>query len=198
MMNQQAKEYFEAKERDSRREQEGRDMLDKLVLPYMPRSLEDCFDVSYLSFGTENPIDRLRIDFYRNSGSKMELAYGTIDKVLVGLDIRGGWTITSAPAASLLYSTGKAVQVILEARMEVQVDRSIWDAIRGILRHIPVPTYTVTLVMHFENLSPTDNCRLVPTEVWVEEEPAVAGHMETRNKLVCNGEGDNDDNPDVG
>lgn len=185
MFNHQVKEYFEVKARDSRREQKGRDMLDKLVLPHMPRSLEDCFDVSYLSFGKENPIDRLRIDFYRNSGSKMELAYGTIDKVLVGLDIRGGWTITSAPAASLLYSTSKVVQVILEARMEVEEDHSIWDAIQGILRRIPVPTRTVTLVMHFENLSPTDNCRLVPVEVWVEEEPAVAGHMETRNKLVC-------------
>lgn len=196
-VNKQAKEYFADKEKEAKKEQVGRDILDSLVLPYMPRSLEDCYKVSYLYFGYEGPLNEIRIDFFKKSEVKSALAYGTIDKVAAGLT-DGGWEITKAPNAELIYKTSTVIQVKLEARMEVENPHSMMDAIRGILRLRPIPTTLIKLGVRFENLKPTDSCRLVPVEEWVEEEPAVPAHMETRNKLVCDEEEDSDDNADVG
>lgn len=196
-VNKQAKEYFAAKVVEAKREQEGRDILDSLVLPCMPKTLEDCYKVTYLSFGYEGPLDKVRIDFWKKPEAKSALAYGTIDKAVAGLTNRG-WKITKDPVAELVYKTSTVIQVRLEAHMEVENLHSMMDTIRGILRLRPIPTTLVTLEVRFENLKPTDSCRLVEVEEWVEEKPSVPAHMETKNKLVCDEEEDGDNNADVG
>ena len=197
-VNKQAKEYFAKKGRVEERERLGRDMLTSLVLPYMPRTLEDCYEVNYLYFGYNLPPNQLRIDFSRRPEAKMDLAYGTVGKVQAGLDIRGGWTIAGAPAAMLMYSESEKVQVVLKATKEVEIPHSMMDAVKGILFRRPLPTTMVALELRFENLEPTNSCRLVEVEEWVEEKPSVPAHMETKNKLVCDEEEDGDNNADVG
>lgn len=176
MMNQQVKDFIDSKRELRLRDMEGMDLLEELVVPLLPHTLEECFEVNYLDFGFSRPPVYLRFDFGFKKGVDMELALGTITKVKEALD-RDGWE-------NMTSNTRKF------SEESIQID------IAGSRR---MEDRTVRLLMSFENLEPTDQCKLVEEEVWVEEVPAVeaiARHQETRMKLVC--EEDNDNNPDVG
>ena len=184
----QVADYFDKKVVEADRERQGRAMLSKLVLPHMPHTLEECYDVSYLYFGLNNPPTHLRIDFWKRNGPT-DKAYGTITKAVEGL-VKGGWAITKQPEPELLGET--RLQVKLEAELEVDNPHTMMDSIRGILAFKTFPTRMVKLEMRFENLAPTDSCRLEEREVWVEEVPVVEAHMGTKNVLVCDDPDDED------
>ena len=183
----QVADYFNKKVVEADRERQGRDMLTKLVLPHMPRTLEECYEANFTAFGLSNPPANLRIDFWKVPGPT-DRAYGTITKAVEGL-VKGGWVITKQPEPELLGST--RLQVKLEAELEVDNPHSMMDAIRGIIGRKAFPTRKVILEMRFENLAPTDSCRLEEREEWVDAVPAVEGHMGKKNVLVC-------DDPDDG
>lgn len=170
-----AMEYLIKKRTTLVRENHGISMLEKMVLPLMPHTLEECFDANYLSIGYDNPPKDLRIDFIRKQGTEMDLAYGTITKMQEAL-VKDGWTVLSP---STLMFGKEALQVQLAARKELE-------------------SRPLDLTIVFENLAPTDNCRLVEKEVWVEEVPAVKAHTETKMGLVCNGEESDDNSANVG
>lgn len=172
------KEYFDHKKALLAREREGMDMLDKLVLPLMPHTLEECFEPSYLScYGT--PLTALRIDFFRKQDAEVDRAHGTVAKVTEAL-AKDGW-VSSAPPDVKLYSKS-GIQVQLEVAKDIKDDLSAFAR-------------SVSLTVTFENLAPTDNCRLVEEEV---EIPAVEAHTAVKMKLVCDEEESDDDNANVG
>ena len=185
----QISDYFDKKVVEADRERQGRAMLSKLVLPYMPHTLGECYDANFLAFGLHNPPTDLRIDFWKVPGPT-DKAYGTITKAVEGL-VKGGWAITKQPEPELLGET--RLQVKLEAELEVDNPHTMMDSIRGILAFKPFPTRMVKLEMRFENLAPTDSCRLEEREVWVGEVPVVEGHMGTKNVLVCDDPDDKDE-----
>ena len=190
----QVKEYFIKKVVEADRERQGMAMLSKLVLPCMPHTLGECYDANFTAFGMHNPPTDLRIDFYKVPGPT-DKAYGTITKAVEGL-VKGGWNITKSAGPELLGST--RLQVKLEAELEVDNPHTMMDSVRGIIGRKPFPTRMVKLEIRFENLSPTDSCRLEKREVWIEEIPVVEGHMGTKNVLVCDSPDDEDDGEDEG
>lgn len=163
--NQQVKKYFGEKRNGLAREAKGMELLEELVLPLMPHTVEECFEVNYLDFGYTNPPSYLRIDFNRKPDAPMDRAHGTVTKVIEALE-SNGWRVDS-PVIKLY---GKST---------IEVD---------IMATILYDGKDLTLMMDFENLEPTANCRLEEYEEEVAEVPAVEAHMETKMKLVCDEE----------
>lgn len=152
-------------------------VLEELVLPHMPHSLEEMFELGYVS----SVIDALRLDLSpkQEDGSTREL-FGTITKVANGLR-RGGWTITKDATPSPMYATGtEFLRVELQALQKVAIP----GPRRWPFSTTPEPQ-DVLISLNFERMPESDMCRLVEQEVVVE---AVEAHTVTRTVLVCDGE----------
>lgn len=174
-------DYSDKNHRESlERNKKGRWLLEETVLPHMPRTLGEYFTPNYVSVmhSSFSKTMQLHVDFNpRNAEYDTALVLGTMRKVSDGLQ-SGGWTITSDLEAVL---TGSTLTITIEATLNEmpELPRS-WGT--GFFRKPEDTIKKISLVMSFERIKETENCRLVEKEVTV---PATEEHKEKRTTLVC-------------
>ena len=166
------------------RAKEGEEIIRNLILPHMPKTLDEYLKLTYVSFGYSGPRPtQIRMDFCPiKEDYPADLVLGTLTKVADGLS-KGGWTI--ADGGPKPEAVGKELWIVISGMRKLDAPKpSLYSRI--VRKEKQEKPRHIELLINFEKLQSTEHCRIMDKEVSVE---AVPKHKVTRSVLVCDEEG---------